>query len=257
MKVLITGAAGFTGRRLAAVMPGDVFAATRDHADLTDAVAVRALLASVHPAAIFHLAGGVCGTLEDDYVANIITTENVLGAVRDLCLPCRVLLVGSAAEYGPAHGRIAETAPLRPVSAYGLIKVCQTFLMRAFDDLDLVMARTFNLTGDGQSTRLLAGRVAAWVAAGKPGRLRLGALDAVRDYLPVEEAAAAYIRIARYGTRGEVYNVGSGQPVLIRDLVCTLAGDLDLVDEEPGAPGVGGAAGEVVADVSKLEALPC
>jgi len=260
VKALVTGAGGFSGRRLVAQLGAEAVAVTRADCDLSDAVAVRALLARIRPERIYHLAGTFSNVPEEDYCSNVLTSRNLLEAAADLGLGCRLLLVGSAAEYGPVgpgEGPIDERRPLRPTSVYGLSKVCQTLLMRAgAPGVEIVMARTFNLVGAGASPALLVGRVGAWVAGGAPGRLQLGRLDDVRDYLPVDDGVAAYRRIMAHGRDGEVYNVGSGRPTLVRDLVAELAGPhRDRIDEAPETRGVGSAAGEVVADITKLGAL--
>ena len=257
MTVLVTGAGGFSGRRLLAQLPGAV-GVTRADCDLADPAAVRALLERLRPSRIYHLAGSFSNVPEEDYRSNCLTSANLVAAAPR---GCRLLLVGSAAEYGPVRpgeGPIREDRPLRPTSVYGLSKVCQTLLMRAgAPGVEIVMARTFNLVGEGASPALLVGKLGAWLAAGAPGRLQLGRLDDVRDYLPVDDGVAAYRRIMERGRDGEVVHVASGRPTRVRDLVAELAGrHLARIDEAPEARGVGSAASEVVADIGKLQALP-
>ena len=271
MRVLVTGAAGFTGRhlcaRLAASRDVDLVPAVRP-LDLAEPAAVHALFARVRPDAVYHLAGRFSDVLDEDCRDNVTTTENVLEAARRLASGCRVLLVGSAAEYGraePHDNPVPETAPLRPASAYGVSKVRQTELMRRFAalGLEVVMARPFNLLGEGMSPRLVVGRVQAWIAArerGETARLTLGCLDARRDFLPVGDALSAYQRILGRGVPGEVYNVGAGFALPVRDVVHRLLTDrgLDpaLIDEEPGRRGVGEPVAEIYADIRKLAQLP-
>jgi nucleoside-diphosphate-sugar epimerase len=265
MRVLVTGAAGFLGRHLAARLAGtpgiELTRARRADGDLSDPAAAAALLEVARPQQIFHLAGGFTGDLGADYRANVVTTENLLAAARP---PCRILLVGSAAEYGavpPGDCPVRETQPLRPSSGYGVTKVCQTLLMRAHDPgrgVEVVMARLFNLLGEGMSPRLVVGRVQAWLAARGPGadRLQLGNLDEERDYLPVEEAVAALERVMDHAPAGEVVHVASGRPVAVRAIVQRLLADAGVeevvIDEDrsrrSGVP-------VIFADISKLTAL--
>ncbi len=76
-----------------------------------------------------------------------------------------ILLIGSSAEYGVPEtksGYVSENHPLKPVSVYGFSKVFQTRLMNYFQrkpGIKIVMARVFNLDGDGISPLLFPGRV--------------------------------------------------------------------------------------------------
>lgn len=273
---LVTGAAGFTGRHLAGYLrqlaDGDVIAAGREagdglvRLDLSDAGHVRHVLEQVRPARIFHCAGKFTNDWGSDFPANVGWTRNLLEAARALDPACRVLLIGSAAEYGnPPAGPVAESAPLQPVTAYGLSKAMQTMLMEYFcrtAGMDLVMARTFNLFGPGCSPSLFPGRVAGQierVRLGLQAKIELRSLAARRDYLHVSDAVRAYVRIMDHGRRGEVYNVGSGAPVAMGDLLqrmllesgLTFADVNTAPDDETKAN-----VPEIYADLRKLDALP-
>lgn len=67
-----------------------------------------------------------------NYVSNVITTRNILDAVRIAKIKTRILLVGSSAGYEfplKKNNAVAEDHPCRPVSIYGLVKLFQTALM--------------------------------------------------------------------------------------------------------------------------------
>jgi len=278
MSVLVTGGAGATGLCLVrlleaeghAVHTADARPLPRDAhtvGDLASAEVAAALVASVRPAIVFHLAGSFSNDFAVAHPANVLAARAVLEAVRLHAPTSRVVVVGSAAEYGLVprdECPIAETRPLRPVSVYGLTKSMQSTLVtysHAAFGLDVVLARTFNLKGRGLPEALLPGRLDREIARKKAGeieKIALGSLGALRDYLTLEEAARAYLRLAEKGASGEVYNVGSGVPVTMRDYVRErLAEDglgLDAVEE--GAP-AGGSANVLAswADVTKLHQL--
>ncbi|MDD2806174.1 MAG: NAD-dependent epimerase/dehydratase family protein [Elusimicrobiales bacterium] len=259
--MLVTGAAGFLGRALAGLLRDsggspvltDLRAGVVDGlpcraCDLTNPKAVKRLLAAAAPSEIYHLAGVFSGDYGVNYRGNFLPAKNLLDAVRELGLKCRVLLVGSAAEYGaPAKNPVPETAPLRPVNFYGFAKTLQTrlceFVHRVYG-ADIVVARVFNLTGPGLSEALFPGRVARQLDAYKRGetkKITVGRLDSWRDYLPAGEAAAALQTVMARGRAGEVYNVGSGRPVrmrtLLRNLLAGAGVPFSAVESLPGKAG--------------------
>ena len=273
---LVTGATGFTGRHMVAylrslqrVVIGTVHRPTEGMiaCDLTRRDEVRALLKKHKPDEIFHCAGTFANTWEPDFSTNALAAKHLLEAIAELGLTCRVLLIGSAAEYGwPDAGAVPETAPLRPVSVYGLTKVMQTQIMGfAHRQLkaDVVMARTFNLLGDGCSPALFPGRVQQQIAAlqaGTTDHIQVGPLDSRRDYLPVTAAVQAYDRILQHGAAGEIYNVGSGRATPLSDVLLDLlqphglTRDIVRVAPLPGPPRPN--VPTVYADVGKLQRLP-
>jgi GDP-4-dehydro-6-deoxy-D-mannose reductase len=140
----------------------------------------------------------------------------------------RVLLIGSAAEYGCVRALdnpVREDHPLAPVSLYGWTKACQTLLMNYYHcvhAMDLVLARLFNLSGGGASNQLFVGRVEEQIRrllAGEAHEITVGNLEAQRDYLPVAEAARQLDRVMQFGEGGQVYHVASGVPTRMKDLL--------------------------------------
>lgn len=274
--VLITGATGFSGRHLAARLATDPtvelhLTARRtidsySRCDLANAGAVFDLLRRTRPHQIYHLAGTFTNQLDVDVRANVGFTQNLIAAARRLALHCRILLIGSAAEYGTvcsADNPIGESQPLRPVSPYGWSKLGQTRLMRAAaaPTVELLMARTFNLFGAGMSPRLIVGRVHAWIAEHRRGGtqpLVLGPLDQIRDYLPIVDAADEYRRIMRYGRPGEIYNVGAGRPTPVRTMVHNLLRQHHITPTFAEERAIRAPVGprEIIADRRKLDALP-
>jgi len=239
MKTLITGVQGFTGSSLADQLDpvnGEVYGADLNSGDsrinmtcdLADAEETLAMLDSVRPDQIYHLAGSFTNTYSRDYAGNVLSTRNLLEAITQLGLTPRVLIVGSAAEYGrvsAAQNPIRESQPLRPISVYGLTKAMQTTLMRYYVEryrLDIEMARTFNLFGKGISERLFVGHVYRQVEKlhnQEIACIEVGNLDALRDYIDVAEALAYYRLIMAQGISGEIYNVGSGRAVAVSEVL--------------------------------------
>jgi len=243
MRVLITGAAGFTASHLARLLESDKgvelflsdlgMPGNKNHfpCNLTDAAEVFGLLEVTKPDQIYHLAGTYSNDYELDYRANVLSTKNVLDASLRLGRRGRVVLVGSSAEYGIVsedENPVREDHPLSPVSIYGLTKACQTLLMQFYRNLhglDVVMARTFNLFGKGLSAKLFVGRLYEEIEAykdGKISRIEVGNLENKRDYIHIEDAVKCYRVIMERGIAGEIYNVGSGKSIKMCDLMCMI-----------------------------------
>lgn len=259
-RVAVTGASGASGRALCALLSKDpsVMLVTINRQDFNN---LSSCLDGVEE--IYHCAGSHTENFDTDFATNVAATKQVIDAASQAG-KARILLIGSAAEYGtPEHNPVQESHPLRPISLYGLTKVYQHELMHWYvrRDIDLVMARTFNLYGPGISSSLFPGRIEQEVARYKNGEIshiETGALNAVRDYLSVEEAAIHYKTIMHKGVRGEVYNVGSGKGVQMREFLKTLLAQrglsIDIIKEAP--PGdKGGGVSEIYADISKLSKL--
>ena len=62
-------------------------------------------------------------------------------------------------------------------------------------------------------------RQLAAIAAGAPPLLLVGNLEAQRDFLDVRDVVAAYVLLLENGRSGEVYNISSGRPVAIREVL--------------------------------------
>src|SRR6476619_3871719 len=131
LKALIVGARGFCARHLAERLrnPSQVrrIGLARGPApdgapfdewhavDLRDGVAVARAIAAIAPDWVFHVAGVVAAPAAELYQANTLGTVHLLEALREHAPRARILLVGSAAEYGPdAALPVAEDSPCRP-----------------------------------------------------------------------------------------------------------------------------------------------
>jgi GDP-4-dehydro-6-deoxy-D-mannose reductase len=228
MRTLVTGATGFVGPHLVQHLraAGDQVVALGvdgPMVDVTDAEAVSAAVAAARPEVVYHLAGlSSPGASWSDPAAylrvNTGGTLNVLEASAAAGVS-RVLLVSSAEVYGtadPAHARLDEHAPLRPVTPYAASKVAAEFYgLQAFlgRGLGVITVRPFNHTGPGQSDRFVVSALARRIVeAERRGHasVAVGNLDPVRDYNDVRDIVAAYRLAALSARPGEAYNICSG-----------------------------------------------
>lgn len=240
MKALITGAGGFVGKYLSdhleskgievvgtdIVGKGAAGPARFRQCDLLDAKSVDALIADVIPDRIYHLAGQSNVGVSWDKPAltmqiNVMGTVNLMDAVRRAAPKARLLIIGSADQYGivsPDMCPLKEDMPLGPVSPYALSKAMQEqaaqFYIRHFG-LHIVLVRAFNHIGPGQGLGFVipdfASRIAR-IEQGKLSRLEVGNLSAQRDFSDVRDIVRGYELLLEKGRCGEVYNIGSGIP---------------------------------------------
>ena len=205
--------------------------------DLLDRDGLRALVAARRPDAVVHLAGlSFPPDAERDpeaaYRANLGGTLAVLDAVRAGARAARVLAVTSGDVYGtvtPEELPIGEETPLRPLTIYGASKAAADLTAaqwgRAYG-LDVVRARPFNHTGQGQNAAFVCAALARQIARIEAGRaepvVRAGNLDPVRDFSDVCDIAAGYVALLERGRSGEAYNLCSGAGCSIAEVVAIL-----------------------------------
>ncbi len=255
-RVLITGITGFAGSHLAehflADRPGvEVFGTYRWRSrrenieaiegkirllecDLFDMTAVRNALEVSRPDAIYHLAAqsfvpaswvSPLQTLTD----NIAGQTNIFEAVRSLGLDPAIQIACSSEEYGlvlPNEVPIRETNPLRPLSPYAVSKVTQDFLAYQYFmsyGLRAVRTRGFNHTGPRRGEVFVTSNFAKQVATIEAGQaapvIKVGNLDAVRDFTDVRDMVRGYVLATEKGKPGEVYNLASGKAITIRAML--------------------------------------
>jgi GDP-4-dehydro-6-deoxy-D-mannose reductase len=138
--------------------------------------------------------------------------------------PKKIVFSGSAAEYGiPEANPVRESATPRPLSLYGLTKLCMTEAALTYHrayGAPCVIARTFNVIGEGLSTALSIGSFSKQIReAPDGGTISVGNLDTRRDFITVEAVCELYWRLLLKGTPGEIYNVCSGSARSIRSVL--------------------------------------
>ncbi len=228
MRILLTGAHGFTGRLFAerAVAAGHTICTLES--DLTQSDSVLEEVLQIAPEAVVHLAAiSFVGHANDAafYAVNVVGTTNLLNALVQLpAPPTRVLLASSANIYGnTAQSPIREEQLPAPVNHYGTSKLAMECMARTYRDrLNLVITRPFNYTGPGQDDHFLIPKLALHFAARSPS-IALGNLDVEREFNDVQMVCDAYLLLIAYGEPGEAYNICSGRPHSLRQVVETLA----------------------------------
>ena len=253
-RVLITGASGFVGRRLTARLAaldglelfpvgGPGSADVGLVADLADSAETDALVERLNPDLIVHLAafssvGLGAASPEVVWRSNFDATRNLARAACRLAKAPRFIFASTAEVYGRGFNdgpRDEEAAPA-PTSAYGRSKLaCEYALIDLASPLEVVVLRLFNHTGPGQAEAFVVPALAAQLARldpSKPGEVRVGNLDACRDFSDVDDIVDAYVAVVldSSGQAGvQIYNVGSGVTRSIQSV-------LDMLVERHGGP---------------------
>jgi len=191
--------------------------------DLAAALAVCAKLRpDARPAAVVALASA--SPLADSAQQQAVTLGEVLPLMNTLGGMCRLVAIGSAAEYGLALHEAAvlnESHPRRPVSAYGKAKAHLMDQVQTIHDqgADVLGLRLFSAAGPQMSPRSLWGAVEAQVRAGK-AVIETRSLSGARDILAVREAAAIITALTLAPSRlPPVINIGAGAATPLRPLM--------------------------------------
>ena len=217
---LVTGGSGFLGRHLLATLrrPGglEVIASGRTRpggwpasgfaeVDLDDPAAVHRAIASIRPDVVIHAAGRTPpASAEELERGNARMTATLAEALATAGRPVRLVVAGSAAEFGPvgmADLPVRDDHPCRPVDAYGEAKLRATAAaMACGPPVEAVVARVFNATGPGAPPAQAFGRFARMLAEGSgPCILDVGDLDARRDFVDVRDVAGGAGRPGEVG----------------------------------------------------------
>lgn len=240
-------------------------------ADVNDVAALDRVLAEERPDVVVHSAAA----LRDDSVSSLVRTnvEATATLIERCCASSdvsRAVLVSSGSVYGRVPLDEQEARLIDgPPEPYALTKRAGEQLAAALalrGGLALDVARVFNLIGPGLQTRHLPALVCARLEAirrgDEPPLLQLGDLSPRRDLVAIDDAARAVVALAAAPhvpdrTGGRVFDVGTGEATLMRDLVAMLVEEAGLTEEvtvrETGRRVFDVA--EIVADTTSLRAV--
>ena len=286
LDALVTGAGGFVGNYLvqellhyhahvgATKLPKEYIKCKNCDIldmDLTKEYEVRKILELHRPAQIYHLAAqssvAVSWTDPDLTIdVNMKGTLHLLNAIRSIeNYTPRILLVGSSEEYGYLENAcpVNEQTTLHPANIYAVTKVCQNMIgniyVKAYG-MDVLMVRAFNHIGVGQSPVFVASDFVLQIAEIEAGLraplMRVGNLEAKRDFSDVRDIVRAYRLLMQNGHTGETYNVGSGSAVAIQELLSILLGlsTESIIVEQDAAKMRPAEIACIQADIQKLQA---
>ncbi|MCR4325011.1 MAG: GDP-mannose 4,6-dehydratase [Candidatus Curtissbacteria bacterium] len=252
-KALITGIAGFAGSHLAELLLSEKFdvygfyhpqhstenlRSIKDSINLIDCDILKAKstqekVLKINPDFVFHLAAFSSPPKSFENPAetlnnNIVGQINLLEALVKIKSKAKILIIGSSDEYGIVEEKylpVNEETPLAPLSPYAVSKIAQDMLGLQYflhNKLNIVRIRPFNHIGPRQSLDFVVPSFASQIAQvekkGK-GVMKVGNLESSKDFTDVRDMVSAYLLALEKGKVGEVYNIGSGKAVKIKEIL--------------------------------------
>jgi nucleoside-diphosphate-sugar epimerase len=224
LKILLTGASGFTGAPFAAMARAAGHEVVSLDCDLADKDALRAGVLAAAPDSVVHLAAiSFVGQADDSafYAVNVLGTLNLLDALLALpVVPQRVLLASSANVYGNCNASpIAENEPPAPMNHYAMSKLAMEHMARTYAErLPLVFTRPFNYTGEGQAPQFLIPKLVSHFAR-RAAAIELGNLHVEREFNDIAMVCDAYLKLLAHGQPGETYNICTGVAYTLQHVI--------------------------------------
>lgn len=215
-----------TGRRKSCRL--NRYIANYQSCDLLDMNRTGELIRTTKPDYIYHLAGLNTIDYPQAITANTLATAHLLESVAQEASTAKVLIIGSAAEFGQVTVKdmpLTEDVPCKPVHPYGVSKQAVTHLARSYyirKQLKISIARPFNIIGPGVPPSLVVGALTHRIrkaADSKDFTVPIGNLYPKRDFIDVRDVVKGYVSILEGEYEGELFHLCSGKAVAIRDIV--------------------------------------
>jgi len=237
-RILVTGGTGFIGRYVVDLLISDGFSplitkfkeiapgnsnVDAVEVDLTDPTQTKDLIKSYKPQIVLHLAGVTPG--HDDptgsiyHNVNFTGTVNLLNALNNTGVS-RLIMLGTAAEYGNQPIPFREDMPASPVSQYALSKAkANKFAldMHAANGFPVTILRVFTAYGFGQPDKMFFSQLIKCALLNQHFKMSDGSQK--RDFVHIEAVVAAIkASMSADDAVGRIINIAGGQGIALRDL---------------------------------------
>jgi nucleoside-diphosphate-sugar epimerase len=243
-RVLITGGSGFIGHHLRARLSdagAKVFSVDRTgrsssedessiNCDLRDYAKLQSVTDGVSPEIVFHLAADIDRTPEFDAIyrmveGNLIGTINLFKCLREWKGLQKVIVAGTAEEYGHNPIPFHEESRENPVSPYSFSKACVSQLAglaAKLYGLPVIVVRAALVYGPGQGPNMLIPALIQTLLRGE--RFAMTGGEQTRDFVFIDDLVEAYIKAGMAEAhQGEIINIGSGEAHKIKDIANWIA----------------------------------
>jgi nucleoside-diphosphate-sugar epimerase len=240
-RILVTGGTGFIGRYVVDLLSADEsdilvttfnessqkaepFPSNTDlvYLDLTDAEQVNDLIQNYQPQTVLHLAGVTgntdpTGKIYDE--VNFKGTVNLLQALENKGVS-RVVMIGTAAEYGDQPTPFCEDMPAKPVSHYAVSKAkANQFALDMYSatGFPVTILRVFTAYGHAQPDKMFLPHLITQGLLNKHFKMSDGIQK--RDFVFIEDVAAAIkASMTAKNAVGRVINIAGGKGIALRDV---------------------------------------
>ena len=227
MRLLLTGAQGFTGKHLATAAKHAGYEVFALEANLLDKSQLRDEVLRNNPTHVIHLAGISHLTANDPqiyYKVNLMGSLSLLEALQALSnLPQKVILASSSNVYGHnINTPISEHEAPSPIGHYAMSKLAMEYMSRPYSDrLPIVITRPFNYTGVGHASNFVIPKIVDHFKQ-KASSIELGNLEVLREYNDVRDICQFYLRLLLLGQSGETYNLATCRTYSLGDILSTM-----------------------------------
>jgi len=227
LKILITGIKGFIGSQIEQTLKkrSKIFGISSD----TEKNDYKKLIKKkIRPNIIFHCAGS--GLVGINKISNSIhkkknldSTKNLIKFINKIKLKnSKIIFLSSQSVYGKVSGnKISESNPTVPISSYGKTKLLAEKKIMKITNNRVIVLRLFSIYGIGLKKQIL------WDACckfkKKDTKFR-GNGQEKRDFLNINDLIKLIkkIIVSNGNNKNELYNVGSGAGIKIRNLLLKL-----------------------------------
>lgn len=190
------------------------------------------IIDEVRPDKVINLAGILKGNdfgkfFSVNLIGTLVLLEALIAAKKDSENSVRVILMGSAAEYGSNYGfSLKEEDEHLPLNSYGKSKSLQSMLTRTAyfrNKLEIIIIRPSNIIGPGQAGGLIIPTILDQakqiIESGGKNELVLGNIDSKRDFVDVRDVVNGVVLLLKKGRPGEDYNVSTNISLSIREVI--------------------------------------
>ena len=239
MRVLVTGGAGYIGKILLEKMKRfnydlfsidykkcDDFQCESFNVDLLDFKMLRSAISAIKPNYVIHMAGvkdrkNDYNTFKKAININLIGSLNLMQVLQEVKTVKKIIVIGTAEEYGRSEELIEEEHKLNPINAYSFSKQCLFNLCDYYireENLPIFYLRPSLIYGPNQDLAMFLPSLIDTLRSDHEYKMTRG--EQKRDFLHVDDLLDLIVTLinTKQQSNHGVYNVCSGERVRIVDI---------------------------------------